>query len=107
MDAAGKTRIKASHRAHNIDALEFVGPVFFEDGRILHGVLIRPRRPVDVPRAGIPRCWRIGMIVGYLSVANDEVMRQHTAHGLVETAADCVLRHGEWRPRVSAPVPDA
>ena len=48
--AARQTRIEAANGPHNIDALEFVAPVLFEDRRVLNGIFVRARCPVDVPR---------------------------------------------------------
>ncbi len=98
VDAARQTGVEAAHRPHDVDALELVRAVLLEDRRVLHGVLIRPRRAVHVTRAGVPRRGRIGMVVGDFAVADDDVVRQHAAHRLVEAAADGVVRHLELRP---------
>ena len=39
--AAGQAGIEAANRAHNIDAFEILRPIFFEDRRVLHRVLVR------------------------------------------------------------------
>src|SRR5579875_3091873 len=99
MDAAGKAGIETPHRSHDIDALEILRAILFEDRRVLNGVFIRSGRAVAVARAAVPRRWRIGMVVGYLAVTDHDVMRQNAAYGLVEPAADRVIGHFEIRPR--------
>ena len=98
--AARQARIKAAHRAHDVDALEFVRPVLFEDRRILHRIFVRTRRSVDVARIGVPRRRRIRMIVRDLAVANHHVVREHAANRFVEAAADGVFRNFEVGPRL-------
>src|SRR5215471_5059055 len=44
--AARQARIKAAHGAHDVDTLELVGSVLFENRSVLHGVFVRARRPV-------------------------------------------------------------
>ncbi len=98
MDAAGQARVEAAHRAHDVDALELVRPVLLEDRRVLHRVLVGAGRAVDVARAGVPGRGRIGVVVGDLAVADDDVVRQHAAHRLVEAAADGLVGHLEVGP---------
>src|ERR1700728_3130660 len=98
MHAAREAWVKAANGAHNIDALELVGPIFFEDGRILHRIFIGTRSSVNITRIRVPGCWWIGMIVGYLAVANDNVMRKNAAHRFVEAAANRLLGNLEVRP---------
>ncbi len=43
-----------------------------------------------------------GMVVGDLAVADDDVVRQHAAHRLVEAAADGLVRHLELGPGLRA-----
>ena len=74
VDAAGQTGIEAAHRAHDIDALEFVRTVLLKDRRVLHRVFVRSRRAVNIARIRVPRRRRIRMVVGDLAVANDHVM---------------------------------
>ena len=100
--AARQTWIEASHRAHDVDALEFVRAVFLEDRRVLHRILVGPGRAVDIARIRVPRRGRIGMIVGDLAIADDDVMREHTAHRLVEAAADGFFGNLEVGPRSGA-----
>jgi hypothetical protein len=38
------------------------------------------------------------MVVGYLFIPNDHVMRKHAPHGFVEAAADCLVGHFELSP---------
>ena len=102
MDAAGQAGIEAAHRAHDVDALEFVRTVLLEDRRVLHRVLVRTRRAVNVARVRVPRRRRIRMVVGDLAVADDQVMRQDAAHGFVETAADRFVGHFERCERCGA-----
>ena len=98
VDAAGQARVEAADRPHDVDALELVRPVLLEDRRVLHRVLVGAGRAVDVARAGVPGRRRIGMVVGDLAVADDDVMRQHAAHRLVEAAADGLVGHLELGP---------
>ncbi len=86
VDAARQARIKAAHRAHDVDAFEFIRPVLLEDRRVLHRIFVRTRSSVNVARVGIPASRRIRMIVGDLAVANHDVMREHAAHRFVEAA---------------------
>ena len=88
MDAARQAGIETPHGAHDVDALEFVRAVFLEDRRVLHRVLVGPGRSVNIARIRVPRRRRIGMVIGDLAVANDDVMRQDAAHRFVEAAAD-------------------
>src|SRR5471032_3576512 len=88
MDAARQARIEAAHGPHNVDTLELVRPVLFEDRRVLHGIFIRSGRAVDIARIRIPRGRRIWMVVRYLAALDDQVMRQHTAHRFMKTATD-------------------
>lgn len=74
MYAAGQAGVEAADGAHNIDTFEFVRAILLEDGRVLHGIFVRTRRPVDISGIGIPGRRRIGMIVGDLTIANDDVM---------------------------------
>src|SRR5580700_9790819 len=99
MYTAGQAGVEAADSAHNVDTLEFILAVFLEDRRVLHRIFIRSRRAIDIARIGVPRCWRVRMIVGYLAFANDHVMRQYTSNGLVETATDSFLGHLEVVPR--------
>src|SRR5579863_5713016 len=46
--AAWEAGIEAAHRAHDVDALEVLWSVLFVNRRVLHGVLVGTRRPVDV-----------------------------------------------------------
>src|SRR6476661_8992479 len=98
VNSTGETGIETSHRAHNINALEVFRPVFFEQWRVLNGVLVRSRCTVYISRAGIPGSWRIRMIVRYFPIAYDNVMRKHSPHGFVEPAANAFVRYLEVRP---------
>src|ERR1700758_4981809 len=98
VDAARETRIEAAHRAHDVDALEFLRAILFEDRRVLYSVFVGSGRAVNVARIGVPRCWRIWMIISDLAVANDYMMREHAPDGLVESATNRLLRHFEFGP---------
>src|SRR5262249_33481911 len=74
MHTARQAWVEASHRAHDIDALEIVGAVFLEDRRALYGILVRTRRAVHIARRAVPWCRRIRMIVGDLAIADHQVM---------------------------------
>src|ERR1700752_666659 len=98
VNTAGETRIKASHRAHDVDALEIVGAVFFEDGRVLDRILIRAGRAVDVAWICIPRSRWIRIVVRNLAVANYDVMRQYPTYCFVKATTNRFIRHFEFRP---------
>ena len=86
--SAGQAGIKTAHSTHDVDALERVWPIFLEDRRVLHRILIRPWSAVAITRIGIPRSWRIGVIVGDFVIPDHDMMRQDAAHCFVESAAD-------------------
>src|SRR5947209_2964505 len=98
MHTTWQTRIKAANRSHDINTLEVVRAIIFKDWCVLHSVLIRTRRAIDVAYTAIPGRGRIGMVVGDLSVLDDHVMGKYTAYRLVEAAADGLLRHREIAP---------
>ena len=100
----GQTRIETSYRAHDIDAFKIIRPVLLEDRRVLHRVLVGPRRAVYISRIRIPRRRRIRMIIGDLAFANYHVMRKHAAHRFMEAAPDRLVRNLEICPglRVAA-----
>src|SRR3954465_838600 len=85
--AAGQAWVKAANRAHDIDALEFVGTVLLEDGRVLDRIFVRSWSSVDVAWIGIPRRRRIGMVVRNLSIPDDDMVRENAADRFVEAAA--------------------
>src|SRR5690242_8255753 len=90
--ATGQTWIEAADGPHNVDALEAVRSVFFEDRCVLDGVFVRSRRSVDIARTGVP--WRrgIGMVIGNLTVLDNDMVRKDTTDSLVEAARDRVFR---------------
>ena len=45
VNAAGKARIEAADGPHDVDPLEFVGTVLFEDRHALHGIFVGPGVP--------------------------------------------------------------
>src|ERR1700730_6607297 len=98
MHAARQTRIKAPHRPHDVNALEFLRPVFFEDGSVLYRILVRPRSAINIAWIRVPGCRRIGMIVGDLALADHDVMREHAAYRLVEAATNGFFRNLEISP---------
>jgi hypothetical protein len=55
VDPAGQTRVEAAHSAHDVDALEVLAAVLFEDLESLRRILVGSRRTVVVPGAGVPR----------------------------------------------------
>src|SRR4029077_20981670 len=73
MHTTGQARIETAYRAYDIDTLEFIGNVFLEDRRVLHRILVRTRRPVNVARVGVPGSRRIRMVIGDLAFANYHV----------------------------------
>src|SRR6202020_2683009 len=95
---ARQARVEGTHSPHDVDALELVRAVLLEDRRVLDGVLVGARRPVDIAWAGVPWRRRVRLGVGGLALANDHVVRQHSAGGLVEAAADGALGHREAVP---------
>src|ERR1700739_2114925 len=64
VDAARQAGVETPDRTHDVYALEFVRAIFFKDRRVLHRVLVRPGRSVNVARVRVPRGRRIGMIIG-------------------------------------------
>src|ERR1041384_4963247 len=95
MYAAWQARIETSHCAHDVDAFEVFLAILLEDLQSLYGIFIRSGGAIRIARTGIPRGGRIGMVVGDLSIADHEVMRKHTSHGLMEAAADGFIRNFE------------
>src|SRR5437879_2596608 len=94
---AGQARVEATYGPHDIDALESVGTVLLEDRRILHGILVWSRRAERIAWARVPWRRRIRVIVGDLTVPNDEMVRQHAPDGLVEPTANGLVGHRERR----------
>src|SRR5260370_25125450 len=92
VNTARQARVKTADRPHHVDSLEVLRPVLFKDRLPLDGVLVRPWRSVVIARTGVPRGWRIGMIVCDLPVANDHMMREYAANRLSEAATDGFLR---------------
>src|ERR1700683_5241571 len=99
MHSAGQAWVEATNRAHDVDALEVLRAIVLEDGGVLHRILVRTRSSVDIARARVPWSGWITMVVGDLAFADNDMVRQHSAHCFVETAADSFLRHFEVRPR--------
>src|ERR1700674_246097 len=98
MYATWQAGVEASHRPHDVNALELVWPIFLEDWRVLHRILVRPWCSINVARIRVPRRRWVWMIVRDLAVPNDDVMRQNAANRFVEAAADGILWHGKVRP---------
>src|SRR5271165_5174553 len=98
MHATWQTRIEAPHRTHDVDSLELVRTVFFEDRSVLYRVLVRTRSAVNVTRIGIPGRRRIRVIVGDLAFFDHDVVRKNAAHRFVEAAADGLLWNLELSP---------
>src|SRR5437660_11262558 len=73
VDPTGQAGVEAAHGAHDVDALEVVGPVLLEDRRTRHGVLVGSGCAVAVARAAVPGRGRIGVVVGDLPAPDDEV----------------------------------
>src|SRR5579872_2692741 len=94
-----QARVKAAHGPHDIYALEFVWPIFFKDGCILHGIFVGTRSAIDIAHAPIPRSRRVRMIIGNLPILDDHVMGKDTTYRLVEATANGLLRYGEIVPR--------
>src|SRR5271170_6198134 len=101
--AARQTRIEAAYGAHDVDALEFVRPILFEDRRVLHRILVRARGSVNIARIGVPGRGRIRMIVCDFAVANYDVVREYSAHRFVEAAGNRVVRNFEVVPGFRPP----
>src|ERR1700724_3540508 len=98
MNTTWQTRIKAANRSHDVDTLEGVRAIVFEDRCVLYSVLVRARCTIEVSHAAIPGGRGGGMVVGDLSILDDHVMGKYTAHSLVESAADSILWHREIAP---------
>src|ERR1700722_14410387 len=106
VNAAGQARVEASHRPHDVDALEVLRGVLLEDRRVLHRVLVRAGGAVAVADAAVPRGGRVRVVVGDLAVPNHHVMGEDTADGLGEAAAVGIHRHVERLPGLGAAGPD-
>src|SRR3984885_114919 len=102
MYAAGQTGIEAANRAHDIDALEILWAIVFENGCVLHRVLIRAGSSIHIARIRVPWCRRVRMVIRDLAFADDHMMREHPTHRLVEPAADGLLGNLEVTPGGSA-----
>src|SRR6476646_9548691 len=74
VDAARQTRIKATHSPHDVDALELVRSVFFEDRRVLNRILVGTGSAEHIARTGVPRRGRIWVIVRDLAVFDDDMV---------------------------------
>src|ERR1044071_8209217 len=59
--AARQAGIEAANGPHDVDTAEVLGAIFLENRRLLYRVLVRTRRPVDIPGCRIPRRRWIGM----------------------------------------------
>src|SRR3954447_6256843 len=104
--AARQARGEAADRAHDVDPAEVLLRGLLEDGLAGDRVLVRPRGAVGVGRAAVPRRRRIRVVVGDLAVADDEVVREDAADGLVEAAADGVVGDVEVLEDLRPPGPD-
>jgi len=103
VDAAGEAGIEAPHGAHDVDPLESLRSVLLGDRGVLHGVLVGAGGAVGVADPAVPGRRRVGMVVGDLAVADDEVVGEHAADGFVEAAGDGLARDGELGPGAGAP----
>src|SRR5271169_6693089 len=102
VDAARQARIETANRTHDIDAFELVWAILFENWRVLDGVFVWTRRSINVTRVGVPRRWRIRMVVCDFAVANNHVVRKHAANSFVEAASNRILRDCEFVPGARA-----
>src|SRR5258708_686258 len=102
MYAAGQAWIEAANRAHDVDTLEILRAVVFEDRRVLYRIFIGAGSSIDITRFRVPRRWRIRMVVGDLTFADNDVMGKDSTNGLVEAAADGFFRYLEVGPGRSA-----
>ena len=100
VNSAWQARIKTADGSQNVDSLEMFGVIFFEEGRVLNRVLVRPGNSVGITRAGVPTRWWIRMIICDFAVTDDNMMREHTAHGLMEAAPDGVAGHAVFGGRL-------
>src|SRR5215475_13980985 len=98
--AARKAWVEAAYRPHDVDALEAVRRILFEDRRVLHRVLVRTRRSVYIANAAVPWRRRVRVVVRDLPALNHHVVRQHATDRLGEPAADRLIRHLERLPRL-------
>ncbi len=99
MNTARQAGVEAADRPHDVDAFKFIWTVFLKYGRVLDRIFIRSGGPVNVAWTRIPRCRRIGMVVGDLPLFDDDMMRKDTADGLMESTRDRLVGHLEWSPR--------
>src|SRR5580700_11667172 len=98
VDTARQARIEASDRPHDVDSFELIRAIFFKDRSVLHRVLVRTRSAISVARIGIPGGRRIRMIVGDLAFFDHDMMREHAADSFMESTANSLLGHLEFRP---------
>src|SRR5436853_7063296 len=98
VDTTGQAGVKATDRPHDVDALEVLGTVLLEDRCVLHSIFVGSRGSIDVTYTAIPGRWWIGMIVRDLAILDDEMVGEYPTHGLVEAAADGLLRNSEVIP---------
>src|SRR5689334_2604255 len=95
VDAAGETGVEAADGAHNVDAFEVLGAVLFEDGGVLDRIFVGAGGAVDVAGVGVPGRGWVGVVVGDLAVADDDVVGEDASDGLVEAAAYGLIGDGE------------
>src|SRR5579884_1797738 len=98
--AARQTRIETAHRAHNVDALEILRAVFFENRRVLHRVFVRARGAEAIAWIRIPRRRRPRLVILDLAVAYHHMVREYAAHCLGKADADRFFRNFERLPRL-------
>src|SRR5205085_11058265 len=98
MDATRQAGIEAADSPHDIDAFELLARVFLEDRGIQNCVFIWTGRSEGIASARVPWGWWIRVVIRYFPVADNHVMRKHSAHSFVETAADCDRRNFEVGP---------
>src|ERR1700756_932401 len=106
VNTARQARIEAAHRTHDVDALEILPVVLFEDRLALYGILVRAGGAVAVTRVRVPRRRRGRGGGRDLSGADHHVVAQPAADSLSEAAADALVGHLELLPRLGAAGPD-
>src|SRR5579862_1136226 len=97
---ARQARIEAAYRPHDVNTFELIRPVLLEDRRVLHRILVRPRRAIHIAWIGIPWGRRIGMVVCDFALADYDVMREYSTDCFMESAANRFFGHFEVRPRL-------
>src|SRR5436305_4035246 len=98
MHTTGQAGIKAANCSHDINALEVVRAILFEDRRILHSIFIRARGAIDISYTAIPWGGWIRVVVRDLPIFDHHMMGKHTSYGLVESTTNSFVWDCKFGP---------